>query len=116
MLVHGYRNGALNALGSDEDVRYTANPVIIDIALNPYGWTKPWSHRCGFDSLVQMSSGIAHRGMESQDTDQPVPFPVQALDFATGYLMAGALRALRLRLDNGRVLSTACPWLARQHC
>ncbi len=78
------------------------------MALNAYGWTGPWTARRGFDSLVQMSSGIAHAGMEWKTADAPVPLPVQALDFATGYLMAAAvLRALRLGRGGAARLSLA---------
>lgn len=106
VFVHGYRNGALDALDLGEDIRRATNPGVIDIALNAYGWTGPWSQRRGFDSLVQMSSGIAHRGMEWKGSDRPVPLPVQALDFATGYLMAATvLRALRVRAETGTVLT-----------
>ncbi|MGB3454958.1 MAG: CoA transferase [Litorimonas sp.] len=97
VMVHGYRRDALERLGLGEEVRRATNPALIDVALNAYGWTGPWTGRRGFDSLVQMSSGIAHRGMIWKGEDAPVPLPVQALDFATGYLMAAAvLRALRV--------------------
>lgn len=97
VLVHGYRGGALERLGLGEDVRRKVSPHHIDVALNAYGWTGPWAQRRGFDSLVQMSSGIADRGMTWRGADGPVPLPVQAIDFATGYLMAAAVvRALRL--------------------
>jgi crotonobetainyl-CoA:carnitine CoA-transferase CaiB-like acyl-CoA transferase len=47
-----------------------------------------------------MSCGIAHAGMLWQAGTSPFPLPVQALDHATGYLMAAAVaRALRRRLD-----------------
>ena len=39
-----------------------------------------------FDSLVQMSPGIADTGMRWSCADKPVPLPGQALDHATGYL------------------------------
>ena len=49
-----------------------------------------------------MSCGIAAEGMARAGADKPVPLPVQALDHATGYLMAAAvLRALRLRRATG---------------
>ncbi|MEL6687045.1 MAG: CoA transferase [Pseudomonadota bacterium] len=106
VLVHGYRRDAFDRLGLGEEARREVNPSLIDVALNAYGWTGPWSTRRGFDSLVQMSSGIAHAGMVWKGADAPVPLPVQALDFATGYLMAAAvLRALRIRQNEGRILS-----------
>jgi len=37
-----------------------------------------------------MSTGIAAAGMAWRGADRPIPLPVQALDHATGYLMAAA--------------------------
>ncbi len=106
VLVHGYRNGALDGLGYGPAERRALNPDLIDVSLNAYGWSGPWSSRRGFDSLVQMSSGIADFGMKKALADKPFPLPVQALDHATGYLMAAAvLRALTLRQEQGQVLS-----------
>ena len=62
-------------------------------------WSGPWAKRRGFDSLVQMSCGIAEAGMHWAGRDVPVPLPVQALDHATGYLMAAA--AIRMLAGNG---------------
>jgi crotonobetainyl-CoA:carnitine CoA-transferase CaiB-like acyl-CoA transferase len=59
--------------------------------------------RRGFDSLVQMSVGIADAGMRKLNRDRPTHLPVQAIDHATGYLMAAvAVRGLRERLETGR--------------
>ena len=106
LLVHGYRPDALERLGLGSVARARINPGLIDIALCAYGWTGPWRHRRGYDSLVQMSAGIAHLGMVRSDDQRPTPLPVQALDHATGYLMAAAaVRALRIRNDRGRALA-----------
>lgn len=105
IVVHGYRADALETIGFGKDVRRALNPDLIDVSLNAYGWTGPWKTRRGFDSLVQMSCGIAHRGMIETGVGKPVPLPVQALDHGTGYLAAAcALRALKARQE-GRVLS-----------
>jgi len=46
-----------------------------------------------------MSCGIAAAGGDASGSDGPVPLPVQALDHATGYLLATAVgRALTARL------------------
>jgi len=90
VLVHGYRPGALERLGFGLDVRRGLNPGLVDVTLDAYGWTGPWRERRGFDSLVQMSSGIAEAGMRWAAADRPTPLPCQALDHATGYLMAAA--------------------------
>ncbi len=113
VLVHGYRPGALDSLGLGERIRRDAAPGLIEVCLDAYGWTGPWAGRRGFDSLVQMSTGIAETGMRLLKRDKPTPLPVQALDHATGYLVAhAAIRALTERLRTGRS-STAALSLAR---
>lgn len=105
MLVHGYRPGALDEIGFGQTERSSINPSMIDITLNAYGWTSPWSGRRGFDSLVQMSCGIAEAGMRLLGKDRPTPLPVQALDHATGYLMAAAaISALSHRARTGNAM------------
>ncbi|MEZ5913820.1 MAG: CoA transferase [Paracoccaceae bacterium] len=91
VIVHGYRPGALDAAGLGEAWRDTVAPGRIEVTLDAYGWTGPWAGRRGFDSLVQMSAGIAHAGMGWAGKAEPVPLPVQALDHATGYLLAAAV-------------------------
>jgi crotonobetainyl-CoA:carnitine CoA-transferase CaiB-like acyl-CoA transferase len=106
ILVHGYRPGALEGLGFGKDERREQNPGLIDVCLDAYGWTGPWAGRRGFDSLVQMSAGIADAGMRMEGVGKPFPLPVQALDQATGYLMAAAAaRALLIRRITGVALS-----------
>lgn len=119
IVVHGYRSDALERLGLGDDVRRTIAPGLIDVRLNAYGWTGPWRNRRGFDSLVQMSCGIAHTGgrllAPDLETDQPVPkpLPVQALDHASGYLLAtAALHGWAARLAGGGA-TTARVSLAR---
>ncbi|MGH1579154.1 CoA transferase [Planktotalea sp.] len=105
VFVHGYRTDALERIGLGDDVRRALNPALIDVRLNAYGWSGPWTGRRGFDSLVQMSCGIAALGMKEAGADRPKPLPVQALDHATGYLMAACvLEALKARAE-GQVRS-----------
>ncbi len=130
VLVHGYRPGALEALGLGRDERERRRPGLVDVSLDAYGWSGPWHGRRGFDSLVQMSSGIAAEGMAAFGTDRPTPLPVQALDQATGYLIAASViaglidrerhgvgsrwraslaRTARLLIDHGRTQSVEEP-------
>jgi len=103
ILLHGYRADALEHLGYTAPELQHIAPGLIDVSLNAYGWSGPWRNRRGFDSLVQMSSGIAEAGMLWKHADKPVPLPLQALDHATGYLMAAsAIQALGERLQSGR--------------
>ncbi|WP_259662297.1 CoA transferase [Zwartia hollandica] len=103
VFVHGYRSDALSALGVDAEQRQNIRPGLIDVSLDAYGFTGPWKHRRGFDSLVQMSMGIAEAGQRLSGSDRPFPLPVQALDHGTGYLLATAiLRALTIRVETGK--------------
>ena len=103
ILVHGYRPDALERLGFGVEARRRLAPGLIDVCLDAYGWTGPWAGRRGFDSLVQMSTGIADAGMQASGADKPKPLPVQALDHGTGYLMAAAaVRGITERLKTGR--------------
>ena len=110
VIVHGYRAGALHKLGYGSEQLRALAPGLVDVCLNAYGWNGPWRERRGFDSLVQMSCGIAERGMQVSGGNKPVPLPVQALDHATGYLMAAAvLHGLAQRVEAGQGSQT---WLS----
>jgi hypothetical protein len=99
VLVTGLRADALGRLGYSDDALAALSPALIIASLDAYGWDGPWRDRRGFDSLVQMSCGIAAFGAAAAGADGPVPLPVQALDHATGYLLAAAVgRALTRRL------------------
>jgi crotonobetainyl-CoA:carnitine CoA-transferase CaiB-like acyl-CoA transferase len=90
ILVHGYRADALERLGFGADMRQSIRPGLVDVSLDAYGHSGPWRTRRGFDSLVQFSSGIAAEGQQWRKSEVPVSLPVQALDHATGYLIAAA--------------------------
>jgi len=89
ILISGYRPDALANLGFSWQERQNIRPGLVDVTLNAYGWIGPWSTRRGFDSLVQMSTGIVHQCSPNPDQELSA-LPVQALDHATGYLMASA--------------------------
>ncbi|WP_420405728.1 CoA transferase [Nisaea sp.] len=102
VMVHGYRSDALAGFGLDSARRRALNPALVDVALCAYGWTGPWAKRRGFDSIVQMSSGIAETGMRHYKKNHPTPLPVQALDYATGFILAAAaLSGLAERVRSG---------------
>lgn len=113
VLVHGYRPGALDGLGYDLDCRKRLAPNLIEVTLNAYGWSGPWASRRGFDSLVQMSCGIADTGRVWAGMAHPTPLPVQALDHATGYLMAAAVLSALNAAARGAAVPQARLSLAR---
>ena len=109
VLVYGGRNGALDQLGFTREHLLEQNPQLCVVRENAYGFTGPWAHRRGFDSLVQMSTGIAERGMRALGASQPRPLPAQALDHATGYFVAAAAcTALTRALREGLLSETRC--------
>lgn len=112
VIVSGYRPAALDGLVSRER-RAELRPGLIEVAIDAYGWSGPWHDRRGFDSIVQMSSGIAAAGMSWTGAGKPTPLPVQALDYATGNLAAAAVLRALIRVRREKTSSSARLSLAR---
>ncbi|PFG44666.1 CoA transferase family III [Isoptericola jiangsuensis] len=83
VLVTGYRPGAVETFG------LRPPPGAVHARVSAWGTSGPWAGRRGFDSVVQAACGIAL--VESPDGIAPGALPVQALDHATGYLLAAAV-------------------------
>jgi crotonobetainyl-CoA:carnitine CoA-transferase CaiB-like acyl-CoA transferase len=102
VLVCGLRPGALDRLGWPEERLCAVNPSLVVAELSAYGDTGPWAGRRGFDSLVQTVSGIAYEAMVRAGVQHPVPLPAQAIDHASGWLLAaGVLAAMAGRRQDG---------------
>ncbi|MDH2390395.1 CoA transferase [Streptomyces sp. HNM0663] len=101
VVVLGYRPGALEQLpGLSPEELAARHPGLVIGRLSAWGRYGPWAARRGFDSLVQAATGIAVT--EAAGEDAPGALPTQALDHATGYLLAaGVLRALTDRCEEG---------------
>lgn len=100
----GYRPGTLANRGLSPDNLAQLRPGIICVSLCAFGHEGPWASRRGFDTAVQAVSGIAARQGELFPENGPGPqfYPVSAIDYLTGYLMAfGAMVALRKRAQEG---------------
>jgi crotonobetainyl-CoA:carnitine CoA-transferase CaiB-like acyl-CoA transferase len=116
----GYRPDAIAALGFGPGELAKIRPGIVYVSLCAYGHHGPWAPRRGFDSLVQTASGFNAAEAEAFGASKPKPLPAQALDHATGYLMAfAAMAALARRAERGgswhvRVsLAQTAYWLRR---
>lgn len=92
VLVTGYRPGAIEGLGLE------APRDVVTGRVSAWGDTGPWAGRRGFDSIVQAASGIAL--LEGQD-GAPGALPAQALDHASGYLLAAGIVDALARADGG---------------
>ncbi len=102
VFLQGYRPGGIASLGFAPEELASIKPGIVCATLSAYGPTGPWAGRRGFDSLVQTASGF--NVAEAQAAGQPDPkvLPAQALDHASGYLLAfGIQRALARRAVEG---------------
>ena len=100
----GYRPGTLAKRGLSPEDLAALRPGIIYISLSAFGRLGPWSARRGFDTVVQTVSGITDRQGELFPGAEPGPqfYPVSAIDYITGYLMAfGAMVALARRVREG---------------
>ncbi|MFJ8105034.1 CoA transferase [Streptomyces sp. NPDC096132] len=92
VVVTGYRPGALDRFGLSPEALAERRPGLVVAQVSAWGAYGPWGGRRGFDSLVQVATGIA--AVEGS-AEGPGALPVQALDHGTGYLLAAAvLRAL----------------------
>ena len=102
VFVQGYRPSALRTLGFGPEEVARQRPGIVYVSLSAYGHQGPWAGRRGFDSLAQTASGFNVAEAETAGVDKPKPLPAQALDHASGYLMAfGAMTALARRAREG---------------
>jgi crotonobetainyl-CoA:carnitine CoA-transferase CaiB-like acyl-CoA transferase len=102
VFVQGYRPGALAAFGFSPEACAEVRPGIIAVTLSAYGHAGPWAGRRGFDSLVQNASGINVAEAEAAGVPPPRELPAQALDHASGYLMAfAAMLALARKAEEG---------------
>lgn len=100
----GYRPGTLARRGLSPELLAELRPGIICVSLSAFSHIGPWSERRGFDTVIQSVSGIAHRQGTLFEGPRPGPkfYPVSAIDYLTGNLMAfGALVALGRRTREG---------------
>jgi crotonobetainyl-CoA:carnitine CoA-transferase CaiB-like acyl-CoA transferase len=100
----GYRPGTLAGRGLSPEELAAISPGLVYVSLCAFGHTGPWASRRGFDTVVQTVSGITARQAEVLPGATPGPqfYPVSAIDYCTGYLMAfGAMVALAHRARDG---------------
>ena len=100
----GYRPGTLAGRGLAPKNLAGLRPDIVYVSLSAFGRVGPWASRRGFDTVVQTVSGITARQGELFPGAEPGPqfYPVSAIDYLTGYLMAfGTLLALARRVREG---------------
>ncbi|MFX0576371.1 CoA transferase [Nocardia nepalensis] len=95
VLITGYRPGALEHAG----LTAARRPGLVHGRISAWGESGPWGRRRGFDSIVQAAAGIS---IIEGAPAVPGALPAQALDHASGYLLAaGVIDALVARAHDG---------------
>jgi len=100
----GYRPGSLAGRGLAPEELAALRPGLVYVSLSAFSHSGPWAGRRGFDTVVQTVSGMTTRQAEivPGKTEGPQFYPVSAIDYCTGYLMAfGAMVALARRAQEG---------------
>jgi len=100
----GYRPGTLAGRGFSPEALAQLRPGIVAVSLCAFSHAGPWASRRGFDTVIQTVSGITSRQGQLFPGAEPGPqfYPVAAIDYLTGYLMAfGAMVALARRAREG---------------
>src|SRR5262245_33169450 len=100
----GYRPGTLAKRGLSPEELAAIRPGLVYVSLSAFGHGGPWASRRGFDTVVQTVSGMTMRQAECFPGKSAGPqfYPVSAIDYCTGYLMAfGAMVALARRTREG---------------
>lgn len=101
----GYRPGTLADRGLSPEALAALRPGLVYVSLCAFSHVGPWAARRGFDTVVQTVSGMTVRQTEvvpGKVPGQPDFYPVSAIDYCTGYLMAaGAMIALNKRAREG---------------
>ncbi|KAK5996671.1 Formyl-CoA:oxalate CoA-transferase [Cladobotryum mycophilum] len=95
VFIQSYRPGSLASYGFSPEELAKINPTIVCANLSAFGGPgAPWAGRRGFDSLVQTCSGMNASEAEHAGRGEPArAMPCQALDHASGYLLATGITA-----------------------
>ena len=108
IFLQAYRPASLAGRGFGPADVAALRPGIVYGSLSAYGDLGPWATRRGFDSLVQTATGFNAAEAQAAGVEGPKELPCQALDHASGYLLAFGILMARLRQA-----SEGGSWLAR---
>jgi CoA-transferase family III len=100
IFLQAYRPGSLASRGFGPADVAALCPGIVCGSLSAYGEIGPWALRRGFDSLVQTATGFNVAEAQAAGVEGPKELPCQALDHASGYLLAFGIIVARMRQAN----------------
>ena len=97
VFLQAYRPGSIAGRGFGPAEVAVLRPGIVYGSLSAYGDLGPWASRRGFDSLVQTATGFNVAEAQAAGIEGPKELPCQALDHASGYLLAFGVLMARMR-------------------
>jgi len=101
VVVENFRLGGLAKFGLDYAALSADNPRLILCSITGFGQTGPWSHRAGYDVIIQALGGIM--SITGEPGEEPMKVGVAVSDIFTGvYSALAILAALAGRAKSGR--------------
>jgi crotonobetainyl-CoA:carnitine CoA-transferase CaiB-like acyl-CoA transferase len=112
VVLENYKVGALRKYGLDFDSLAAINPRLVYCSITGFGQTGPWSHRAGYDFIIQGLGGMMSITGEADDRPGggPQKVGVAVADLMTGmYATQAVLAALfhRERTGEGQHIDMA---------
>ncbi|SPA57027.1 CaiB/BaiF CoA transferase family protein [Cupriavidus taiwanensis] len=124
VFVENYKCGDMRRYGLDYDTLAALNPRLVYCSITGFGQTGPYSHRAGYDFVVQAMGGLMSITGECDDRPGggPQKCGVPISDLMTGmYASVAIVSALFERVGSARgqyidmsLLDTQVAWLANQ--
>lgn len=100
ILIENFKTGGLKKYGLDYEALSKVNPRLIYCSITGFGQTGPYSHRAGYDLIIQGMGGIMSITGEAQG--EPMRMGVAFADVFTGvYSAVAILAALAQREKSG---------------
>ncbi|RPA87433.1 CoA-transferase family III [Ascobolus immersus RN42] len=108
VLVENFVPGTLAKYGLDYKSLKEINPKLIYASITGYGQTGPYSHRAGYDVMVEAEMGLMH--ITGEKGGEPVKVGVAVTDITTGLHASNAIMAAllgRARTGKGTYIDVA---------
>ena len=101
ILIENFKAGGLKKYGFDYESVKSINPALIYCSITGFGQTGPYSHRAGYDYIIQGMSGLM--SITGEPDGQPQKMGVAVTDILTGlYGVTAILSAIIQRDKTGR--------------
>ncbi|PNY27335.1 Uncharacterized protein TCAP_02737, partial [Tolypocladium capitatum] len=95
ILVENYLPGTLKKYSMDYEALRSINPSLVYASITGYGQTGPYSHRAGYDVMVEAEFGLMH--ITGSRDGPPVKVGVAVTDLTTGLYTSNSIMAALLR-------------------